>query len=85
MSGICEHGNVISGSIKCMEILDLVRNYKLVKKCSAPWVGHSVKSVHKMLSCNIIHFYTSCSSAVRQCVAATAGTGHVPPGILAEC
>jgi hypothetical protein len=32
----CEHGNEHSGSIKCGEFLDYLRNYHLLKKDSSP-------------------------------------------------
>jgi hypothetical protein len=35
--GCCEHGNEPSGSIKCWEILEQLRNWRLLKKDSAPW------------------------------------------------
>jgi hypothetical protein len=31
------HGNEPSGSIKCLEILEYLRNWWLLKKGSAPW------------------------------------------------
>jgi hypothetical protein len=34
MAGCCEHGNEPSGSIKGKELLDLMRNYQLIKKDS---------------------------------------------------
>jgi hypothetical protein len=38
MEGSCEHGNELSGSIKFWEILELLHNWRLLKKGSAPWV-----------------------------------------------
>jgi hypothetical protein len=35
--GSCEHGNEPSGSIKFWEILEWLRNWRLLKKASAPW------------------------------------------------
>jgi hypothetical protein len=36
-SGCCEHGNEPLGSTKCREFPDQLRNYRLLKKDSAPW------------------------------------------------
>jgi hypothetical protein len=36
VEGSCEHGNEPSGSMK-WEILELLRNWRLLKKGSAPW------------------------------------------------
>jgi hypothetical protein len=33
----CEHGNELSGSIKCREIFAYLHNWRLLKKASAPW------------------------------------------------
>ena len=38
MAGSCEHGNEISGSIKCGEFLDRQRNY-YIPKDSVPWTS----------------------------------------------
>jgi hypothetical protein len=35
--GFCEHDNESSGFIKCWEILEWLRNLRLLKKGSAPW------------------------------------------------
>jgi len=37
MAGSCKQGIEPSGSIKCGEFLDCLRNYRLPKKKSAPW------------------------------------------------
>jgi hypothetical protein len=37
VEGPCKHGNKPSGSIKCWEILEWLRNWRLLKKGSAPW------------------------------------------------
>jgi hypothetical protein len=37
VEGSCEHGNDSSGSIKCWEILEEMRNWWLLKKGSVPW------------------------------------------------
>jgi hypothetical protein len=36
MEGSCEHGDEPSGSIKCWELLEWLRNWQLLKKVSAP-------------------------------------------------
>jgi hypothetical protein len=36
VEGSCEHGNELSGSIKCWEILEQVRKWRLLKTGSAP-------------------------------------------------
>jgi hypothetical protein len=37
VEGACEHGNEPSGSIKCWEILEYLRNWRLLKEGSAQW------------------------------------------------
>jgi hypothetical protein len=37
VEGSCEHGNEPSGSIKYREILEWLRNWRLLKKGLAPW------------------------------------------------
>jgi hypothetical protein len=37
VQGSCEHGNEPSGSLKCWENLEYLRNWRLLKKGSAPW------------------------------------------------
>jgi hypothetical protein len=37
VEGPFEHGNELSGSIKCWEIFELLRNWWLLKKDSTPW------------------------------------------------
>ena len=37
MAGCCESGDEVSGSIKCGEFFDWLRNYWLFKKDSAPF------------------------------------------------
>ena len=37
MAGTCKCSNEPSGSIKCREFLDYLRNCELLKKDSAPW------------------------------------------------
>jgi hypothetical protein len=37
VDGPFEHGSEPSGSIKCWEILEWLRNWRLLKKGSAPW------------------------------------------------
>jgi hypothetical protein len=37
VEGPCEHGNEPSGSIKFWEILEWLRNWRLLKKDSTPW------------------------------------------------
>jgi hypothetical protein len=37
--GSCEHGNETSGSIKCWEVLEWLRNWQLLKTGSAPQVS----------------------------------------------
>jgi hypothetical protein len=37
VSGFCDHGNEISGSIKGREFLDCLSDCQLVKKGSGPW------------------------------------------------
>jgi hypothetical protein len=37
VEGSCEHGNQPSGSINCLEILEWLPNWQLLKKGSAPW------------------------------------------------
>jgi hypothetical protein len=39
VEGSCEHGNELSGSIKCWEVLEQLHNWKLLKKGSAPCVS----------------------------------------------
>jgi hypothetical protein len=36
VEGPCEHGNEPSGSVECWEIRDWLRNWRLLKKGSAP-------------------------------------------------
>jgi hypothetical protein len=38
VAGSCEHGNEPSGSAKCGEFPDYLRNCQLVKKESAAWI-----------------------------------------------
>jgi hypothetical protein len=42
VEGSCEHGNELSGSIKCWEVLEGLHNYRLLKKGSAPQVSSSL-------------------------------------------
>jgi hypothetical protein len=35
VKGSCEHGHELSGSIKCWEVLELLKNWRLLKKGSA--------------------------------------------------
>jgi hypothetical protein len=37
VEGSCEHGNELSGSIECWGTLEWLRNWRLLKKDSAPW------------------------------------------------
>jgi hypothetical protein len=37
VEGSFENGNEPSGSIKCWEIVEWLRNWRLLKKGSAPW------------------------------------------------
>jgi hypothetical protein len=39
VEGSCEHGNESSGSIKCCEVLGWLHKWRLLEKCSAPWVS----------------------------------------------
>jgi hypothetical protein len=39
VKGPCEHGNEPPGSIKCWEVLELLHNWQLLKKGSAPCVS----------------------------------------------
>jgi hypothetical protein len=41
VEGPCEHGNEPSGSIKCWEILEWLRNWRVLEKGSAPWGKYS--------------------------------------------
>jgi hypothetical protein len=41
VEGSCEHGNELSGSIRCWEFLEWLQNGQLLKKGSAPWVSES--------------------------------------------
>jgi hypothetical protein len=36
VEGSCEHGIELSGSIKCWEVLEWLRNWRFLKKGSAP-------------------------------------------------
>jgi hypothetical protein len=36
MEGLCECGDEYPGSIKCWEVLELLHNWQLLKKGSAP-------------------------------------------------
>ena len=38
MAGCCEHGNEHSGSVKCGEFCDWLRNDQLLKNDPAPWI-----------------------------------------------
>ena len=38
MAGCCVDGNQLSGSIKCREFLDQLKNYQLMKKVSVPQI-----------------------------------------------
>jgi hypothetical protein len=40
VEGSCEHGNEPSGSIKCLEVLEWMHNWMLLKKGSAPCSSH---------------------------------------------
>jgi hypothetical protein len=33
----CDHGNVVSGSIKHTEFIEFLRNYEVIKNNSTPW------------------------------------------------
>jgi hypothetical protein len=35
--GFCEHGNELSGSIICWEILEWLIDWRLIKKSPVPW------------------------------------------------
>jgi hypothetical protein len=37
VDGSCEHGNDISVSIRCWEILEQLSDWRLLRKDSAPW------------------------------------------------
>jgi hypothetical protein len=37
VKGCCDHGEEPSGSIKCWEILESLRSWKLLKKDLSPW------------------------------------------------
>jgi hypothetical protein len=37
MEGSYEHGNELSGSMKCWEVLEWLHNWQLLKKGSAPY------------------------------------------------
>jgi hypothetical protein len=37
VEGACKHGNEPSGSIKCLEILQWLSDWRLLMKDSAPW------------------------------------------------
>jgi hypothetical protein len=37
VEGDCEHGNVLSGSIKYLKIYEELSDWRLLKKVSAPW------------------------------------------------
>ena len=43
MTGTCECGNELSGSIKCVEFLDQLKTDQLLNKDSAPWSEYSAK------------------------------------------
>jgi hypothetical protein len=36
VEGSCKHGNEPSGSIKCLEVLEQLHNWRLLKKGSVP-------------------------------------------------
>jgi hypothetical protein len=38
VEGFCEHGNEPSGSIKFSEVLEELRDWRLLKKGSVPWI-----------------------------------------------
>ena len=46
MAGTCEYGDEPSGSIKCGEFLDLLKNFWLLRKDCHPWS----KSVSQLVS-----------------------------------
>jgi hypothetical protein len=37
VEGFCEHGNELLASMKCMEILEWLRKWRVRKKRPAPW------------------------------------------------
>jgi hypothetical protein len=37
VEGTCKHGNEPSGSIKCWDILEGLRNWRLLKEASVLW------------------------------------------------
>jgi hypothetical protein len=37
VEGSCQHGNELSGSVKCWEVLEQLSDWWLLKKGSAPW------------------------------------------------
>jgi hypothetical protein len=37
--GPCEHGNIPSDSIKCLEILEQLSDWQLIKTDSPPWIS----------------------------------------------
>jgi hypothetical protein len=45
VEGSCEHGNELSGSIKCWEFLEWLHNWQLLKKGSAAWVSEWIQWV----------------------------------------
>ena len=49
MASSSEHGNELSGSIKCGEFLKEVRNYHLLKENPTPWSCELLYSVNIML------------------------------------
>jgi hypothetical protein len=53
VEGICEHGNELSGFIKCWEFLEYLHNWRLLKKGSAPWVSDAFRETNVARKCEI--------------------------------
>jgi hypothetical protein len=45
--GSCEHGNELSGSVKCGEFLEITSGYQLRKKDSAMWIFYYYNDLDK--------------------------------------
>jgi hypothetical protein len=72
VEGSCEHGNESSVSIKCWEVLELLHNWKLLKKCTAPWVCEWVSACASLRD---RYLYRLC---IDKCVSYNAVSEKVP-------
>jgi hypothetical protein len=60
VEGSCEHGIEPPGSIKCLEVLEWLHNWRLLKKGSAPLVS---KEVGLSVVSFVLYIISCCGSA----------------------